>query len=96
MNIQLSKVVSQVSNHFLLLWKPPEVTRLACVVSSAGVNFILVLIVAITGNYQDKRLDKWQGRKIQYTTSFCQITQWKLCQPFVQTLLTGVFTATRD
>ena len=58
------------------------------------VSTLLILIAAITGNYPDKSLDKWQGGKMQHT-SFCQITQWKLCQPFVQTLLTGVFT-TRD
>ena len=56
----------------------------------------MALIAAITGNYPDKRLDKCQGRKIQSTTSSCQITQWKSFQPFVQTLLTGVFTTTRD
>ena len=42
----------------------------------------------------------WESRQIcaisVLTTSFCQITQWKSCQPFVQSLLTGVFTTTRD
>ena len=78
MNIQLSKVVSQVSDRF----KSPEVNRLAYVVSSAGVNFIDFNCC----NYRKLFRQKFRqvtGQQIQYTTiSFCQFTQWKLCQPF--------------
>ena len=36
---------------------------MACVVNSAGVNFILILIATITGNYPDKRLDEVTEQK---------------------------------
>ena len=78
MNIQLSKVVSQVNDRFLLVRKKPWGNKIKLddwlVLWAQQVSTLLILIAAIKENYPDKHLDKWQGRKIQYTTSFCQIT----------------------
>ena len=58
---------------------------------------LLILIAAITGNYPDKRLDS--DRAERYNTQqylFVKLPSGNRVNLFVQTLLTGVFTTTRD